>query len=178
MCNLLWCLGTSHFNTIEYACLNFGMWFFAEKKNEVPYLKRVITGDEKWVFFSNVTRKRSLSKPNEFLPVTSKGGAASQNSNALCMVGQQRYYLLWIFATKLDNKFRKILIQNGSFESRNQRKVPRNDPLSIYCLSAWQCPVPFWWMSSNDLLTIAGMICVTPPYSPDLTPSDFSLQVT
>ena len=33
-------------------------------KND-PFLKRTITGDEKWVVFNNPKRKRSWTKPNE-----------------------------------------------------------------------------------------------------------------
>ena len=36
------------------------------KRNEVyPYLKRIITGDEKWIVCNNVIRNRSWSKRDE-----------------------------------------------------------------------------------------------------------------
>ena len=43
------------------------------KRNETdPFLKRIITGDEKWVVYDNVVRKRSWSKRDEPAQTTSK----------------------------------------------------------------------------------------------------------
>ena len=46
-----------------------------------PFLKRLITGDEKWVvyqmgclFYNNIKRKRSWSRPRELAQTTSKAG--------------------------------------------------------------------------------------------------------
>ena len=44
-----------------------------QKRNETdPFLKRIIRGDEKWVFYDNVVRKRSWSKRDEPAQSTSK----------------------------------------------------------------------------------------------------------
>ena len=43
------------------------------KHNEfVPFLKRIITTDEKWIVYNNVVRKRSWSKRGESPQTTSK----------------------------------------------------------------------------------------------------------
>ena len=43
------------------------------KRNETdPFLKRIITSDEKWVVHDNVVRKRSWSKRDELTQSTSK----------------------------------------------------------------------------------------------------------
>jgi len=43
------------------------------KRNEIePFLKRIITGDEKWIVYDNINRKRSWSKRNEPAQTTSK----------------------------------------------------------------------------------------------------------
>ena len=43
------------------------------KRNETdPFLKRIITGDEKWVVYDNVVQKRSWSKRDEPAKSTSK----------------------------------------------------------------------------------------------------------
>ena len=43
------------------------------KRNEAdPFLKRIITGDEKWVIYDNVVRKRSWSQRDEPAQLTSK----------------------------------------------------------------------------------------------------------
>ena len=46
-----------------------------KKRNENdPFLKRPITGDEKWVVYNNIKRKRSWSRPRESAQKTSKTG--------------------------------------------------------------------------------------------------------
>ena len=43
------------------------------KRNEMePFLKRLITGDEKWIRYENVKRKRSWSKRGEVTLTTAK----------------------------------------------------------------------------------------------------------
>ena len=43
------------------------------KRNKFdPFLKPIITGDEKWIVYNNVSRKRSLSKHDEAPQTTSK----------------------------------------------------------------------------------------------------------
>ncbi|KAG6801834.1 Ammar1 transposase [Apis mellifera caucasica] len=46
-----------------------------KKRNENdPFLKRLITGDEKCVVYNNIKRKRSWSRPHEPAQTTSKAG--------------------------------------------------------------------------------------------------------
>ena len=43
------------------------------KRNEFdPFIKRIITGDKKWIVYNNVNRKRSWSKQGEPAQTTSK----------------------------------------------------------------------------------------------------------
>ena len=45
------------------------------KRNEnVPFLKLIVAGDEKWILYNNVEWKRSRGKQNEPPPTTPKGG--------------------------------------------------------------------------------------------------------
>ena len=45
------------------------------KRNEnVPFLKQIVTGDEKWILYSNMGLKRSWGKRNEPPPTTPKAG--------------------------------------------------------------------------------------------------------
>jgi len=43
-----------------------------KRQENDPFLKRIITGDEKWVVYNNVKRKRSWSKKDELTQSTSK----------------------------------------------------------------------------------------------------------
>ncbi|GFW82816.1 putative DD34D transposase [Trichonephila clavipes] len=43
------------------------------KRNEIgPFLKRMVTGDEKWVIYDNIVRKRSWSKSGEAAQTVAK----------------------------------------------------------------------------------------------------------
>ncbi|GFX62625.1 hypothetical protein TNCV_4867851 [Trichonephila clavipes] len=43
------------------------------KRNEInPFLKRMVTGDEKWVTYHNIVRKRSWSKCGEAAQTVAK----------------------------------------------------------------------------------------------------------
>ena len=45
------------------------------KRNEnVPFLKLIVAGDEKWILYNNVEWTRSWDKPSEPPPITSKAG--------------------------------------------------------------------------------------------------------
>ena len=55
------------------------------KRNENdPFLKRLITGDEKWILYNNVQRKRSCGKQNGSLLTTAKDGL-HQKKVLLCI---------------------------------------------------------------------------------------------
>ncbi|XP_011069198.1 PREDICTED: histone-lysine N-methyltransferase SETMAR-like [Acromyrmex echinatior] len=55
------------------------------KRNEIdPFLKQIITGDEKWVKYKNIVRKRSWSKRGEPPQTTSKPGLTA-NKVMLCV---------------------------------------------------------------------------------------------
>ena len=47
-----------------------------------PFLKRMVTGDEKWVTYDNVKRKRSWSKSGEAAQMV-----GSQEGSSVCLVG-------------------------------------------------------------------------------------------
>ncbi|GFV13117.1 mariner Mos1 transposase [Trichonephila clavipes] len=48
------------------------------KRNEIdPFLKRMVTGDEKWVTYDNIVRKRSWSKRGEAAQLVAKPGLTS-----------------------------------------------------------------------------------------------------
>ncbi|GFT66191.1 mariner transposase [Trichonephila clavipes] len=49
------------------------------KRNEIdPFLKRMVTGDEKWVTYDNLVRKRSWSKRSEAAQTVAKLGLTSR----------------------------------------------------------------------------------------------------
>ncbi|GFS67816.1 mariner transposase [Trichonephila clavipes] len=49
------------------------------KRNEIdPFLKRMVTGDKKWVTYDNIVRKRSWSKRGEAAHTVAKPGLTSR----------------------------------------------------------------------------------------------------
>ncbi|GFU75759.1 mariner transposase [Trichonephila clavipes] len=49
------------------------------KRNEIdPFLKRMVTGDEKWVTYYNIVRKRSWSKCGEAAQTVTKPGLTAR----------------------------------------------------------------------------------------------------
>ncbi|GFW17806.1 mariner transposase [Trichonephila clavipes] len=49
------------------------------KRNEIdPFIKRMVTGDEKWVTYDNIVRKRSWSKRGEAAQTGAKPGLTSR----------------------------------------------------------------------------------------------------
>ncbi|GFV85190.1 histone-lysine N-methyltransferase SETMAR [Trichonephila clavipes] len=53
-------------------------------KND-PFLKRIITGDEKWVVYNNVKRKRSWSNKDEPAQTISKEDIQQKKGDAVCL---------------------------------------------------------------------------------------------
>jgi len=61
-----------------------------KRNEETPFLKQVVTGDEKWIIYNNVKRKRSWRKWNEPPLAIPKKPVFIQRSYALCLVGLER----------------------------------------------------------------------------------------
>ncbi|GFW25598.1 putative DD34D transposase [Trichonephila clavipes] len=73
--------------------------FFYEalaKQNEInPFLKRMVTEDEKLVTYDNIVRKRSWSKRDEAVQTVAKLGlTARTNGSTVCLVELERNNLL------------------------------------------------------------------------------------
>ena len=63
------------------------------KRNEIePFLKRMITGDEKWITYDNPTRKRSWIKKREKAQAIAKPGL-TRKKVMLCVWWESFYEL-------------------------------------------------------------------------------------
>ena len=61
------------------------------RRNETePFLKKLITGDDKWITYDKNVRKRSWSKAGQ----ASQTVVNSQQGDAVCVVGLERHYSL------------------------------------------------------------------------------------
>ncbi|GFU49219.1 hypothetical protein TNCV_2675121 [Trichonephila clavipes] len=80
------------------------------KRNEIdPFLKRMVTGDEKWVTYYNIVQKRC-----------SNGGQTrtnGQEGSTVYLVGLERNNLLRVASAWPNTKFRSLLSTTGPFEA-------------------------------------------------------------
>ena len=88
---------------------------FLFKHNEkVPFLKQIVTADEKWIPYNHVERKRPWGKRNEPPPATPKASqSSSKEGDAVYMVGLEGSPLLWAPSGKPNNQFQQVLLPIG-----------------------------------------------------------------
>ena len=90
------------------------------KRNKTdPFLKRIITGDETWVVYNNVVRKRSWTSINIKSRYSSKEGYVE------CLVGFQRYCLFQAALKEPNYQFECLLSPADEVGQRNQGKAAR-----------------------------------------------------
>ena len=65
-----------------------------KRNGNVPFLKQVVTGNEKWILYDNVEQKRSWGKRNEPPPTTLKAGLPSKEGDVVYRVGVEGSSLL------------------------------------------------------------------------------------
>ncbi|GFU52198.1 hypothetical protein TNCV_4186471 [Trichonephila clavipes] len=65
------------------------------KRNEIdPFLKRMVTGDEKWIMYYNIERKRSWSKCGEAAETVVKSGLTARKV-LLCIWWDWKGIIYW-----------------------------------------------------------------------------------
>ena len=151
-----------------------------KKRNENdPFLKRLITGDEKWVIYNNIKRKRSWSRPREPAQTTSKAG-----------IHQKKFCYQFSGITKelsILNSYhpteRSILLSNDTLLSNwttNEKtmQLKKSGPnwqieKVLYSIITMQGHTSL--VTRQKLLELGWDFLPHPPYSPDLAPSDYFL---
>jgi len=146
------------------------------KRNEYdPFLKRIVTGNEKWIIYNNVERKRSWSK---------RGGPALTTSKLdlhpkkvmLCIWWHWKgivYYELLpgneiVNSDKYCSQLDQLKIEIGKKcpELINRKGVVFHHDNARPHTSLQTC---------QKLLEFDWDVLSHPPYSPDITPSDYHL---
>lgn len=146
------------------------------RRNELePFLKRIITGDEKWVKYENIKRKRSWSKAGDPPQTTSKPGLTAKKvmlSVWWDWKGIVHYELLQpggtinsvLYCEQLDRL--NEAIQRKRPELANRKGVVFHHDNARPHTSL---------MTRNKLTELGWEVLMHPPYSPDLAPSDYHL---
>ncbi|KAL9910473.1 histone-lysine N-methyltransferase SETMAR-like isoform 1-T5 [Glossina fuscipes fuscipes] len=139
------------------------------KRNEIdPLLKRMVTGDEKWITYDNPVRKRSWSKSGE-APQTAR-------KILLCIWWEWKgiiYYELLLYGQTLNSDLYcqqldrlKIAIDQKRPELANRRGVVFHQDNARPHTST---------VTRQKLRELGWEVLMHPPYSPDLAPSDYHL---
>ena len=146
------------------------------KRNEnIPFLKQIVTGDEKWILYNNVEWKRSWGKRNEPPPPTPKSGLHPKKV-MLCIwwdwKGVLYYELLPENQTINSNKYCSRLdhleaaLNEKRLELVNRKRIIFHQDNARPHVSL---------MSRQKLLHLGWEVPIPPPYSPDIAPLDFHL---
>ena len=146
------------------------------KLNEnVPFLKRIVTGDEKWILYNNVELKTSWGKQNEAPPTTPKSDLHPKKV-MLCIwwdwKGVLYYKLLPENQMINSNKYCSQLDQlKAALNEKRLELVNRKCVIFHYGNTRTHVPL----MTRKKLLQLGWEVLIHPPYSPEIAPSDFHL---
>ena len=146
------------------------------KHNEnVPFLRQIVMGNEKWILYNNVERKRSWGKRNEPPPTTPKAGLHPKKV-MLCIwwdwEGVLHYELLPENQTINSNKYcsqvdqLKAALDEKRPDLVNRKRIIFHQDNAILHVSL---------MTRQKLLQLGWEVLIHQPYSPDIAPSDFHL---
>jgi len=146
------------------------------KRNEIePFLKRLITGDEKWVTYDNIVRKRSWSKRGEAPQTVAKPGL-TPNKLMLCVwwdwKGIVHHEVLQrgqtinseLYCQQLTRLQRSLKIKRPELINRKGVVFHHDNARPHTSL-----------MTRQKMKALGWDVLMHPPYSPDLAPSDYHL---
>lgn len=140
-----------------------------------PFLKRIITGDEKWVVYNNVKRKRSWSKKDEKAQSTSKA-EIHQKKVMLSVWWDYKgivYYELLPSNTTINSDVycQQMDKLNASLQEKRPELVNRKGVVFHHDNARPHTSL----VTRQKLIQLGWDVLPHPPYSPDLAPSDYHL---
>ena len=146
------------------------------KRNELDlFLKRIITGDEKWIVYNNVVRKRSSSKRDE-PPQTTLKAKLHQKKNMLSIWWDWKGVVF--FELLLRNQTINSVVYcyqmnklNAAVKEKRPKLVNRKSVIFHHDNATSHTSLA----TSQKLLRLGWEVILYPLYSPDLASSDFYL---
>ena len=139
------------------------------------FLHRIVTGDEKWIYFQNPKRKKSWVDPanHQHLPQDQ----IASDGRRCCVFGGIRsviyYELLKPGKTINAHRYHQQLIKlHRALHEKRPHYRKRHDKL-IFLRD--NTPLHMSTMVQNYLETLNWEVLLHPAYSPDLAPSDYHL---
>jgi [histone H3]-lysine36 N-dimethyltransferase SETMAR len=147
-----------------------------KRQENDPFLKRIITGDEKWVVYNNVKRKRSWSKKDE--PIQSTSKADIHQKKVMLSVWWDFKGIVFFFELLSDNTTINSEVYchqldklNDSLKQKRPELINRKDVVFHQDNARPHTSL----VTRQKLLQLGWDILPHPPYSPDLAPSDYYL---
>lgn len=140
-----------------------------------PFLHHLVTGDEKWISFDNVVRKKGYCQPGQSLPTTSKV-SLHVRKRMLCIWWDIRgpiyYELLKPNETINSDKYCQML-EKLEVELKKKRPalVNRNHVILQHDNARPHVSVA----TQKKIAELGWEVLSHPPYSPDIAPSDYHL---
>ena len=134
-----------------------------------------MTGDEKWILYNNVERKRSWGKRNEPPPTTPKVGLHPKKV-MLCMWWDWKGVLYYeLFPENQTINSNKYCSQLDQLKAALDKKCP--ELVNRKCIIFHQDnAIPHVsLLTRQKLLQLGWEVLIHPPYSPDIAPLDFHL---
>jgi histone-lysine N-methyltransferase SETMAR len=136
------------------------------------WLDNLITGDEKWVLYINVKKKRHLLKPGQRPEPTPKAGLHPKK-RMLCIWWSVRGVAYW-----------ELLPENTTITAASYCRQLQRLETELKDKLKWRGPVYFQhdnakphvaMVTKRTLERMNWILLPHPPYSPDLAPSDYHL---
>lgn len=145
------------------------------RNNTDPFLKRLVTGDEKWILYDNFKRKRSWSKVGE-PPSTSVKASLHPKKVMLCVWWDFKGIILYeLLSEKETINSDKYCSQISELKQAIEQKQPALANRKGIVLQQDNARPHVSLATRNKLAELKFDVLVHPPYSPDLAPSDYHL---
>ncbi|CAK9812396.1 Mariner Mos1 transposase [Anthophora quadrimaculata] len=147
-----------------------------QRQKRKGFLHRIVTGDEKWIYYDNPKRKKSWVKPGQAVASTPKRNIHGSKL-LLCIwwdqLGVVYYELLQpnqtitgaLYRLQLMRLSRALKAKRPQYNERHDKVILQHDNARPHVASAVK----------TYLETLKWEVLPHPPYSPDIAPSDYYL---
>jgi [histone H3]-lysine36 N-dimethyltransferase SETMAR len=147
-----------------------------ERQQRKSFMHRIITGDEKWIYFDNPKRKHSWTDPGKTPKLISKANIHGKKV-LLCIWWDQKgilyYELLKPGQTVTGDRYneqltklnQQLMIKRPEWTTRHERPILLHDNARPHVGK----------QVKEALQEMKWEVLPHPPYSPDLAPSDYHL---
>ena len=147
-----------------------------QRRNWKGFLHRIVTGDEKWVYYDNPKHRKSWGMPGHASTSTARlniHGVKLMVSIWWCQLGVVYYELLKSSETITGDRYRTQLMRlsralknkRPTYQKRHDKVILQHDNARLHVAR----PVKTYWE------TLKWEVLPHPPFSPHVAPSDYHL---